>query len=194
MKLSFIIIPLVLLISLNACVDSTPTPIPTAVGTAVASTQTAAMWTPTNTPTPTHIPNEQQIVNWLNEPLRNADQISTGIDQLGQTIDAKYLFLDVEFQMEDGVTTIFRVDVRCECAINDQCCVPERMFVVTMIKMYPYRGQIAGEVPGTIREMSVLCYNSTVAFAEMSAPWQDVIGFLNGSINGWQFGFNVKRE
>jgi len=109
MKRLLPIVPVFLLILLNAC-GNTPAGISPAEGTAVGQTQTAAVWTPTITSTPD--PNESKIVEWLNDGLSSADMLE-------KALDASYYARDVSFPNVPGSSsTVFRVDIRCECAVN----------------------------------------------------------------------------
>jgi hypothetical protein len=194
LKRSLLTIPIILFIFLNAC-GSPTTPIPLGVGTAVGQTQTAAMWTATITPTSTNVPDELRIVNWLNEePVKDPYLFSTRLDQLEETIGASYKFLNVEFIVENGVTTIFEVDVRCECAIETQCCTAERMFVVTMNEMYLHSREIIAQVPLTVNRMRVVTFDHTRPLGAISVDWVEIRKFMDGTTNGLQFGFNVRRE
>jgi hypothetical protein len=176
-------IPVFLLMLLNAC-DTTTTAISPDTGTAVAYTQTAAMWTPPPTSTPD--PNESDIVDWLNEGLSK-------MDPLERTIDAHYQILDVSFLMGPTGPTIFRMDIRCECVSNTRCCVPERMFVITMDVMKRHGNNIIKEVPGNTVEVHLFCYNQQTLIGIMAARWADVKDHLQDKINGFQLGSRVYK-
>src|SRR5512133_4183470 len=125
MKRLLLVIPLViLLLLLNAC-GNYPIggPSPHDV-TAVLASLTATMWT--ITPSPTPAPKQAKLVEWLNEELSSVDIA------LEQTMDAKYQVVDVSFPAPNGLAAVMRVDIRCECAANGQCCYPERTFVATV--------------------------------------------------------------
>lgn len=185
MKRLLPIAPVFLFILLNAC-GNTPAEISPAEGTAVAQTQTATMWTPTITHTPD--PNESKIVEWLNEGL-------SGADPLEKILDASYQIQDVWFPITSSNSyTIFQVDIRCQCATNTQCCVPERMFVVTMYAMKNRADKIIEQVPGNINEIKVVCINNGSRIAVMAASWTDVKGYLLDQINGYQLGSRVYRS
>ena len=185
MKRFLLLIPIVLLIFLNAC-GNTPAEISIFEGTAVGQTQTATMWTPTITHTPD--PNESRIVEWLNEGL-------SATDPLEKTLDASYQIQDVWFPLTSGNSyAVFQVDLRCQCAINTQCCIPERMFVATMHSMKNRADKIMEQVPGNINEVKVVCINNGSVIAVMAASWQDVKGYLIDQINGYQFGSRVYRS
>ena len=185
MKRFLLTFPLVLFILLNACV-STPTVITPIEGTAVGQTQTAAVWTPTITSTPD--PNESKIVEWLNAEFSDADSLE-------QILDASYQVQDVLFPIAPaGSTTIFRVDIRCQCAVNTQCCVPERIFVATLQAMKNRADKIVEQVPGNVSELKVVCFNNGLNIAVMGSSWQDVKAYLQTEINGYQFGSRVYRS
>ena len=185
MKRCFSIVPVFLLMLLNACGSMTPT-VPSNIGTAVGQTQTATMWTPTVTPTPD--PNEAKIVEWLNAELLNADPLE-------QTLDARYQVVDVSFPVSPvSLSTVFRVDVRCECATNANCCVPERMFVVIVEAMKKRAEKIIEQVPAGVSEMRVVCFEHTTHVGVISGWWLDVKGYLLDQINGYQLGARVFRS
>lgn len=184
MKRVVFVIPIVLLMILNACASDVSAVAPP-VGTAVGETQTASVWTPTISPTPD--PNESKIVEWLNAELSQADALE-------QTVDAKYQVVDVSFPAVNGAATTIRVDVRCECAMNGQCCVPERTFVVTVGSLKKRADKILEQVPGTVIELKVVCYDHLTQVGAMSAAWADVKGYLLEQINGFQLGSRVYRS
>jgi len=185
MKRFLPILPIFLLMLLNAC-GNTPANISPAEGTAVAQTQTATMWTPTITPIPD--PNESKIVEWLNDGLLSADALE-------QALDASYRVRDVSFPYMAGSTsTIFRVDIRCECATDVPCCIPERMFVVTMWSMKGRADKIIDQVPGSVGEVKVVCYDHMMFNGVMAAKWSDVMDYLLDRINGYQLGSRVYRS
>ena len=176
---------LFLFILLNAC-GNNPPGVPPAQGTAVGQTQTAAVWTPTITSTPD--PNESKIVEWLNDGLSAADPLE-------KTLDANYRAGDVSFPwISSGLSTAFRVEIRCECAVNTQCCIPERMFVVTMAAMKNRADKIIEQVPGTVSEVRVVCYDHGTQIGVMFAWWADVKGYLLDQINDYQLGSRVSRS
>ncbi len=191
MKRSLFIIPFILLLLLNACATATGV-VSVPIGTAVGQTQTAMMWTPTITPTSTLDPKESVIVDLLNARLPE-DSMLERIEQLENTIGARYLVADVKFTGENGVAEVFEVYVHCECATTTECCNSERMFAVTMREMEVYATGILGHVPGTVRYMSVVCHDRGEQFAVLSALWPDVKSYLSGEINGLQFGSRVRR-
>ncbi len=188
MKRLLLALPLVLLLLLfNAC-NGYPVAggISPPQGTAVGETQTAAAWTPTISPTPA--PDQAKIVEWLNNELSN-------IDSLEQTLDAKYQVLDVSFPIEsNGLAAMMRINIRCDCSTYSQCCYPERMFIATINSMKKHDDKIIEQVPQTVSEMRVYCFDHMTQIAVVSASWSDVKGYLQGQINGYQFGSRVKRN
>jgi hypothetical protein len=155
-------------------------------GTAVGQTQTAAVWTPTITSTPD--PNESKIVEWLNAEFADADSLE-------QILDASYQVQDVFFPLAaSGSSLIFRVDIRCQCAVNMQCCIPERIFVATLWVMKNRADKIVEQVPGNVSELKVVCFSNGLNIAVMAATWQDVKDYLQTVINGYQLGSRVYRS
>ena len=185
MKRLLAILPVFLFILLNACGDNSPG-IPPDQGTAVGQTQTAAVWTPTITNTPD--PNESKIVEWLNEELATADALE-------RTLDAHYLARNASFPFaSSSSSTVFLVEIRCECAVNTQCCIPERMFVVTMWAMKKRAEKIIEQVPGSVSEMRMVCFDRGTQIAVMAAWWTDVKSYLLDQNNGYQLGSRVWRS
>ena len=177
-------IPIIILLLFNSCTGADPG-IPVDVGTAVANTQTAVMWTPTLTPTLD--PNEPKILEWVNAGLPS--------DQLEITLDARYQAVDVFFSYPSGSSSpIFRIDIRCECATGSQCCVPERMFVVTMKAMKERSDKIIEQVPGNASQVKVVCFDHTNQIGVMAASWADVRDYLRETINGYQLGSRTYRS
>lgn len=185
MRRFLFMIPLLLFPLLHACVNPPPGVSPV-IGTAVGETQTAAVWTPTITSTPD--PNESKIVEWLNAEL-------SSVDALEQILDASYQVQDVLFPpAASGSSIVFRVDIRCQCAVNTQCCVPERAFVTTLSAMKNRADKIVVQVPGNVSELKVVCFNNGQYIAVVAALWQDVKSYLLKEINGYQFGSRVYRS
>lgn len=152
------------------------------LGTAVAETQTAAAWTPTFIPTVD--PYEPDILSWMNAGLPS--------DGLEVTLDARYTALDAGFPyFPNSTSRIFSLKVRCECAINQNCCVPERMFVVTMWAMKAYADKIVPQVPENAVRVDVVCFNHLVQIGVQSASWADVKAYLLDEINGSMLGLRV---
>ena len=185
MKRFLFVIPFLLFILLNAC-GNTAAQITPFEGTAVGETQTASMWTPTITSTPD--PNESKIVEWLNAELSSADALE-------QILDASYQVQDVLFPLAaSGSSIVFRVDIRCQCAVNTQCCVPERIFVTALSAMTNRADKIVEQVPPNVSELKVVCFSNGVNIAVVAALWQDVKDYLLKQINGYQFGSRVYRS
>lgn len=176
--------PLFFLFIFNSCTGAAPG-ISSEVGTAVANTQTAAMWTaiPTFTPNP-NIPN---IVTWLNNDLST-------INPLESTLDAEYHVIDISFSRRpDRSGLLFRVDVDCRCMNGAECCIPERTFVVIIEAMKRNATTILTHVPGDVSEILVVCTEHRAGVGAMTAAWQDVRGYLQYQISGYQLGMRVSR-
>jgi len=177
-------IPVILLLLFNSCTGANPG-IPVDVGTAVANTQMPVMWTPTITSTPD--PNEPNILEWVNAGLPS--------DQLETTLDAKYQAVDVLFTYLYGSPSpIFRIDIRCECMTGAHCCIPERMFVVTIRAMKERADKIIEQVPGNTSQVKVVCYDHTSQLGVMAASWVDARDYLRDNINGYQLGSRTNRS
>jgi hypothetical protein len=174
----------ILFVFLNACGNNSSEFTPTQ-WTAMAETLTATSRTPTWTPTPD--PPENKIVEWLNEGLLKEDPPE-------QTLDARYLVTGVLFRPVDGSSAqIFRVDLRCECPSNTNCCFPERMFTVFMGAMKGSKDKIINKVPSNVGTIKVVCFDHTVQNYVMGADWTTVKGYLNDNISGYELGAQVYR-
>lgn len=177
-------IPVILLFLINSCAGPTATISPQQ-GTAVGQTQTASMWTLTFTASPD--PPENKIVEWLNGGLANADPLE-------QTLDARYLVTGVSFPFAPGSSAqTFRVDLRCECSSNTNCCVPERMFVVLMMALKGEKDKIIKQVPTNVGVIKVICYDHTSQINVIGADWTEVKGYLEDKVSGYELGSHVYR-
>ncbi len=186
MKRLLLVLPLVLfLFLLNACGNypiGGPSP---ADGTAVIKTLTATMWTVA--PSATAAPDQVKIVGWLNDELSN-------MDSLEQALDAKYRVFDVSFPVgSNGLAATMRIDIRCDCSTYGQCCFPERMFVAAINSMKKHDDKIIEQVPQTVSDMRVYCFDHMTPITVLSASWSDVKSYLKGQINADQFGSRVRR-
>jgi hypothetical protein len=174
-----------LFLLLNACGNHEVSVSP-AQWTAVWQTQTATMWTPTITSTSE--PNDSKIVEWLNAEL-------SGADPLERIVDADYQVQDVLFTPASSSSLlVFRVDIRCQCAVNAQCCVPERMFVAAMQAMKKRADKILKEIPGNVSELKVVCFYDGLRIAVEASLWSDAKAYLSDQLNGYQFGSRVYRS
>lgn len=174
MKRLLLVAPLGLFLLLHACL-SVPAVIPPAIGTAVAQTQTAVMWTPTITPIPN--PDEQMLVQWLNEVL-------TAADPLEQALDASSQVEDIAFPpITDTASLRLVVRVRCTCARDLDCCSLERMFVLTINAMKKKAGKVLDQVPPNVAEVWIVCHNHGTEIGVMNAWWGDVKDYLLDNIN-----------
>jgi hypothetical protein len=118
-----------------------------------------------------------------------------GADSLEQMLDASYQVQDVLFPFAlSGSSAVFRVDIRCQCAVNTQCCVPERIFVATLLAMKNRADKIVEQVPGNVSELKVVCFSNGLNIAVMGTSWQDAKAYLQTEINGYQFGSRVYRS
>ena len=179
-------VPLFLFLLLTAC-GNHPVDISSAQWTAVWQTQTATAWTPTVTRPPD--PNESKIVDWLNEELSSEDT------ELERMVDADYQVQDVLFPpASDNSYLVFRVDIRCQCPLNTQCCMPERMFVAALLAMKARADKITQEVPGNVSEVKVVCFKDGVRIGVIASQWKDAKAFLGKGLNGYQFGSRVYQS
>lgn len=179
-----VLLPVCMFIFVSACgVDSVQ--IPNDTGTAVALTQTATVQPPTATSTPN--PDEAKIVEWLNEYLNSTDGLQ-------QTFDVKFQVGDVFFSNGIGNTppTTFRLDTHCECANNQSCCTPERTFVMIMWAMKNRGDKIIEQVPSSVVDIQVVCFDHGTQVGIVVASWQDVKDYISDRINGYQLGSRAR--
>lgn len=177
---------IVLLFFINSCTAAAGFTIPNEVGTAVAQTQTAVAWTAV--PTPTLNPSIPSMIDWLNRDLSTANP-------LGWTLDAEYRVIDISFSnILNSTALIFQVDVHCSCIYNEDCCIPERTFVVIVdsMKRYP---QFWTQIPSDTIRMIVVCsdHPNTKPIGAVTASWPDVQGYLQGNVSGDQLGWRAHR-
>jgi len=179
-------LPIFLFLLLNAC-GNQEVGISNVQWTAVWQTQTATVWTPTATLPPD--PNESKIVDWLNEALSSEDT------ELERMVDADYQVQDVLFPpASDNSSLVFRVDIRCQCPLNTQCCIPERMFVAAVLAMKARADKVIKEVPGNVSEVKVVCFKDGIRIGVMATQWKDAKAFLGKDLNGYQFGSRVYQS
>jgi hypothetical protein len=88
----------------------------------------------------------------------------------------------------------FQVNIRCDCAFSTQCCVPERMFVLTMLAMKNRADKIVGQIPNSVYEVKVVCFNREIQVDVLAAKWSDVRDYLLEQTNGFQLGSRVYRS
>jgi hypothetical protein len=181
MKRMLLVIPLLILPLFSAC-GGVAGEVSPSVGTAVAETQTAIVWTPTFIPTLD--PEEPRILELLNVGLLG--------DGLDSTLDARYTVVNTAFTFIPNTSSMyFQLDVLCECAKNQQCCIPERIFVLTLWAMKTRGDKIIEQVPVNVSRLDVVCHNRFGRIGAYSAGWSDVLDYLHGSINGHMLGWRV---
>ena len=184
MKRILIAIPAILLILLNACGDPA---VP-----AVTETPTGTP-TPTSPPLPTVDIVSPTIFSYLNRALEGLED-QTKFDRLEHITGASYQVVHVEFpRNETDGSFVFRVDTRCECALNARCCSPTRTFVVTLMAVGIYQTEIMGQVQsaGLVSIMEVWIYDHADLTDVVVVPWADVQSFLTGNIDGYQLAARV---
>jgi hypothetical protein len=201
MKRSLVLIPIVLLILLNACGTGnegggTSGNVPTATidWNAIYLAETV-----TNMP-PTNPPDTQLIVGTMNDWGRDKGGYSTldeKLQVLEETIGADFVVLDAHFEKENGVDAIFQVDATCSCPSGGTCCTPEHMFVLTLgqlvgaVNRNAYYTNISPQIPSTVREMQVICWNNRTRTSTISVNWADVQSFLQGQLSGTQMSMRI---
>jgi hypothetical protein len=130
------------------------------------------------------------MVNWLNQDLASM------ANSLETTLDAKYSVTNISFpNFQNSSDLMFRLDVGCICMNSADCCIPERTFVVIIESMK--RNPIANftQVPAGVRQIMIVCSDlkTKSQLGVESAPWQDVLDYLQGRESGFQLGARVSR-
>jgi hypothetical protein len=113
-----------------------------------------------------------RIKYWLNAVPTDFDKF----DELERSLVGKYEVIGVSFPTDN----YFEIDMNCECATGSACCVPERMFLLTLQKMARSQDQILAAVPENIEYLDVVFFDHNRAFYAMYAPWDTVKKFLTG--------------
>jgi hypothetical protein len=175
MKRSFVIvIPLLLLMLLNACDSDRLPPLSPKQWAAFELTRQA-----------TAMPQNLRIKNLLGK-MNNI----TRLDELEQSIVGKYDVLAVGFPSD----YYLEIDMNCECTEGTACCDPRRIFFVTMQRMFQSKDQVLAEVPSTVRTLDVVCFDHKFAFATVYVPWEKVRGFLQGVVSAAELNSSISPQ
>jgi hypothetical protein len=191
MKRSLVLVPFILLVVLNACggPNSLPTALSDSQWTQVALMATNRMLTPTFTPT--SIPNKPMMVQLINDELEKSDQLEL-------MIDARYFVTDVKFTDYYGIpssdASIIRLEADCQCPKNYQCCYPERIFLKVVEAIKLKRDDITKQVPSTVTEFDVACFDHGAQVATVTANWSAIKSYLYDQIIGYQLAPSVWRK
>jgi hypothetical protein len=143
---------------------------------------------PTATPTP--VINEMAMIEKINANLSEEKVV----DSLSRTVDAIYQVTNISFDLGGGTAIIFQIDIMCTCVRNQNCCVPERMFVVLVHAMKATGNQIIQNVPTTIQEVNISCFHGTYMIGIAHVSWENLQNYLVASdnqIGGYQLGGQV---
>jgi len=172
MKRAFlIVIPLFMLVLLNAC-DSDRLP-------QFSPQQWAAIQATLQV---TKMPQSLRIMNLMNQTL-----VFDRFSQLEATVVGTYDVTGVDFPYG----TYFQVNLNCHCTDGSGCCDQRRMFLIAVWRISLSRDQILVDVPPTIQNLDVVCYNNTVPFSVVEAPWKTVKEFLIGEATAQQLSDSV---
>ena len=87
------------------------------------------------------------------------------------------------------------MEVNCLCMNGDQCCLPERTFVMVLEAMYRNSNTTLFQVPARVSEVMVVCRNqqTKVKVGAVSASWQDVQAYLRKQLSGDQLGVRTTQ-
>jgi hypothetical protein len=139
---------------------------------------------PSSEPIPVVDPRVHYIFSDLNNAIENMER-STKFHMLEHIGGASYQVVNVAFQSRNDGSQILQIDVRCECAGNASCCSTLHTFVITMEAMdNEYQEAIIANVPVTVTDMEVRCFDHTNLTGGMTAPWSDVVTFLQTDLQG----------
>jgi hypothetical protein len=139
---------------------------------------------PTIGPFPTIDARARSVYHDLNMAIEDMER-STKFTMLEHISGASYQVVYAGFQPGNDGSETFQVDVRCECAGNASCCSTLHTFVITMEAMDgQYQDAIVAHVPATVTDMEVRCFDHTSMTGGMTAPWQDVVAFLQSDPQG----------
>jgi hypothetical protein len=148
----------------------------------------APTWTPTSSGSPpTGNVGSPNIYYYLNMAIEDMER-STKFTQLEHINGASYQVVYAGFQQVNGVSAIFQINTRCECAGNAQCCSSLHTFVITMEAMddVNYESLILGEVPQSVSDLKVVTFDHTAQKDGMTVPWLQVVSFLQGNLDGFR--------
>lgn len=185
MKLSFVLIPIIFLVLLNACSNpnSLPTNLNDAQWTQIAVMQTARMLTPTYTPTPE--PQVSNIVRGINTGLDNQDELE-------KSLQGDYRVGYAAILPANSLTTYMQVDVYCVRTYNNtQACNRFQAFIKVIQAMKSNKNIVIDQVPQTVVTLYVYLIDNGTQFTPVSAAWSDVKDYLNDKISGYEFGYRV---
>jgi hypothetical protein len=160
------------------------------VGTQVAETQTASIWT--ITPSPTPIPIEAEIINVLNEHIKN-------YDSLAELIEAEYYIARLEFiKSGDGkVITTMRITIVCK-SMTRRTCTPERAFVLLMNAFRVAHGRekqwaiISSKIPETVGTMELqveLAHAESIGM--FIVGWKNVVSYASENLTAEQLDHEI---
>jgi hypothetical protein len=140
----------------------------------------------TPSPTATEVPSDTGLIQKLNDILKKGKVV----DELSQTIDAKYQVLDVRFYKDMNDKIIYlQIDARCECINNGNCCTPERTFVVISNAMREVGKDVVNKMPDTITNIQIFCKNRDgLLIGTVDVQWEDMKGYVLGTVIGSQLG------
>ena len=184
MKRLFSVIPALLLLLLNACgAPAVPLATPTPTWTTM----------PTSPPLPTFDNVSPAVFDYLNQALEIVVN-RTELDRLEHITGASYQVIHVEFPRNNGDgSLIFRIDTRCQCALNARCCSPTRTFAVSLMAIQVFESDIVSRVQlvGLVNTLQVGAYDHTHLTDIFTVPWADLQSFYRGEINGYQLAAKV---
>lgn len=182
------VIPILPIFLLLACAPDLTDP---NIQAAVINSLTATSWTPTPiTPSATPQPNTTNIVEILNDAI-------IGTDTLSETVVAKYSVIDAQVLMDSTTqqSTVLRISINCQWIFSDAC-TPESTFVVLMNTLSVNEktlNRMINQIPTTITTLEVLAFEQMVQSNTITITWNDLLGFVNGEINGNQLGSRILR-
>ncbi len=185
MKRFLLVIPVILLIFINACIGLGPT------GGTVTPT-----WTPTLIFSPTEDTLSPAIFSELNMAIEGM-VTSEPLNELEHIAGPSYQVVSVDVLPTDRIPTTLQISVRCECAENGQCCNTARTFaatIVTLRNIYLSGNINEDKTPyATLNILEVWCFDHATRTGVVSVPWTDVVRFFQHDIDGFELWANVTQ-
>ena len=193
-------LPVLMLVYFAACTPEPGIPVsggdsPSVTAFIKPSVQTAVIQTVTSAaltaaaPTPTPALDPQKLINTLNSAM-------IGVDPLSETIEAKFMVIDIEY-LTDGQSKeiqTLRIHVECEWIFRDNC-TPEESFVNLMHAFATDKmiETVRPMMPSTLKDIQVVTFNHMQQNGTIVASWQDVVDYGTGKISGQQLGSRITR-
>jgi hypothetical protein len=185
MKRFLPVIPVILLIFVNAC-----------IGHGTTSVTATPTWTPTLIFLPTEDTLSPSIFSQLNMAIEGM-VTSEPLNELEHIAGPSYQVISVDVLPTDRIPSTLQISVRCECAENAQCCNTARTFaaaIVTLRNIYQSGNLNLDKTPyATLNILEVWCFDHANLTGVASVPWTSVVSFFQNDIDGFQLWASVTQ-